>query len=149
MSIFDIFLFKSMKSVFWSFIVIFILFFQNNIQTLNAQQMDNYQGQFITEELRLKVPSDFKKVWLTAEQLTWDPWLSSKEGFLGRQIFWDEEKEEGLILVNWQSRELWKNISIEEVNKIQNEFDNYVKKSLDLNTNPFDLIYEGELVKQV
>ncbi len=149
MSIFDIFLFKSMKSVFWSFIVIFILFFQNNIQTLNAQQMDNYQGQFITEELRLKVPSDFKKVWLTAEQLTWDPWLSSKEGFLGRQIFWDEEKEEGLILVNWQSRELWKNISIEEVNKIQNEFDNYVKKSLNLNTNPFDLIYEGELVKQV
>ena len=111
--------------------------------------MDNYQGQFITEELRLKVPSDFKKVWLTAEQLTWDPWLSSKEGFLGRQIFWDEEKEEGLILVNWQSRELWKNISIEEVNKIQNEFDNYVKKSLNLNTNPFDLIYEGELVKQV
>lgn len=149
MSIFDIFFFKSMKSVFWSFIVIFILFFQNNIQTLNAQQMDNYQGQFITEELRLKVPSDFKKVWLTAEKLTWDPWLSSKEGFLGRQIFWDEEKEEGLILVNWQSRELWKNISIEEVNKIQNEFDNYVKKSLDLNTNPFDLIYEGELVKQV
>ncbi len=149
MSIFDIFLFKSMKSVFWSFIVIFILFFQNNIQTLNAQQMDNYQGQFITEELRLKIPSDFKKVWLTAEQLTWDPWLSSKEGFLGRQIFWDEEKEEGLILVNWQSRELWKNISIEEVNKIQNEFDNYVKKSLNLNTNPFDLIYEGELVKQV
>ena len=149
MSIFDIFLFKSMKSVFWSFIVIFILFFQNNIQTLNAQQMDNYQGQFITEELRLKVPSDFKKVWLTAEKLTWDPWLSSKEGFLGRQIFWDEEKEEGLILVNWQSRELWKNISIEEVNKIQNEFDNYVKKSLNLNTNPFDLIYEGELVKQV
>ena len=149
MSIFDIFLFNSMKSAFLSFIVIFILFFQSNIQNLNAQQMDNYQGQFITEELRLKVPSDFKKVWLTAEQLTWDPWLSSKEGFLGRQIFWDEAKEEGLILVNWQSRELWKSISIEEVNKIQNEFDNYVKKSLDLNTNPFDLIYEGELVKQV
>ena len=149
MSIFDIFLFNSMKSAFLSFIVIFILFFQSNIQNLNAQQMDNYQGQFITEELRLKVPSDFKKVWLTAEQLTWDPWLSSKEGFLGRQIFWDEAKEEGLILVTWQSRELWKSISIEEVNKIQNEFDNYVKKSLDLNTNPFDLIYEGELVKQV
>ena len=149
MSFLDIFLFKIMKSAFWSFIVIFILFFQNNVQTLNAQQMDNYQGQFITEELRLKIPSDFKKVWLTAEQLTWDPWLSSKEGFLGREIFWDEAKEQGLILVHWQSRELWKSISIEEVNKIQNDFDNYVKKSLDLNNNPFDLIYEGELVKQV
>ena len=34
----------------------------------------------------------------------WEPWLSSRDGFLGRQLFWDKEKEEALILVNWKSR---------------------------------------------
>ena len=34
---------------------------------------------------------------------------------------------------------------MEEVNKIQEEFEENVKTSLNLNVNPFKLIYEGEL----
>ena len=37
---------------------------------------------------------------------------------------------------------------MEEVNKIQEEFEENVKTSLNLNVNPFKLIYEGELDKQ-
>ena len=78
--------------------------------------MDNDQSRFVTEELRLKIPSEFKGIWLQAEKEVWDPWLSSQDGFLGRQLFWDKEKEEALILVNWKSKKLWKSIPMSEVN---------------------------------
>jgi uncharacterized protein (TIGR03792 family) len=71
-----------------------------------------------------------------------------QDGFLGRQIFWNKEKEEALILVNWKNKQLWKNISMTEVNNIQKKFEDNVKKTLNTNVNPFVLIYEGELDKQ-
>lgn len=129
-------------------ICLLISIFFINLQIVNAGPMDNYQDGNVTEELRLKIPANLKKVWLVAEKRVWEPWLSRQDGFLGRQIFWDKEKEEALILIKWENRRLWKNISIEEVNEIQQEFDENVKKSLNANTNPFELIHEGELYQQ-
>ena len=129
------------------FLVTFI--FQTKFQIVKALPMENYQSEFITEELRLKVPYDFKEVWLDAEKNIWDPWLTTQDGFLGRQIFWDKQKEEALILVKWKNKKLWKEISMLEVNEIQEKFEEAVKESLNLNVNPFKLIYEGELYKQL
>ena len=129
-------------------ICILVLIFQSDVPNLKALTMDNYQGEMVIEELRLKVPSDVKAVWLNAEKEIWEPWLSSQEGFLGRQLFWDKEKEEALILVNWESKKLWKSISIEEVNLIQEKFEDNIKTSLNVSENPLQLIYEGELNRQ-
>ena len=139
---------KKILSFYLLLICLLGLLFQSNSQILNALPMDTYQGELVTEELRLEIPSNFKEVWLKAEKEVWEPWLSIQDGFLGRQIFWDKEKEEALILVNWKNKKLWKSISMEEVNKIQEEFEENVKTSLKLNVNPFKLIYEGELDKQ-
>jgi len=128
------------------FLVVFI--FQNDFQKLNALNMQPYQDEIVVEELRLKVPSRFKEVWIENEKSIWEPWLSSQKGFLGRQLFWDKEKEEALILVNWQSKKLWKNIPMSEVKVIQEKFEDNVKNSLNVRENPFELIYEGELDKQ-
>ena len=84
-----------------------VLIFQSDIPNFKALTMDNYQGEMVIEELRLKVPADIKAAWLNAEKEIWEPWLSSQDGFLGRQLFWDKEKEEALILVNWKSKKLW------------------------------------------
>ena len=130
------------------FICLIVLIFQSDIPNLKALPMDNYQGEMVTEELRLKVPAFAKAVWLNAEKEVWDPWLSSQDGFLGRQLYWDKEKEEALILVNWKSKKLWKSIPMSEVNINQERFENNVKKALNVSKNPFELIYEGELDKQ-
>jgi len=130
------------------FICLIVLIFQSDIPNLKALPMDNYQGEMVTEELRLKVPAFAKAVWLNAEKEVWNPWLSSQDGFLGRQLYWDKEKEEALILVNWKSKKLWKSIPMSEVNIIQGRFENNVKKALNVSENPFELIYEGELDKQ-
>ena len=68
-------------------ICLLVLIFQSDIPNLDALTMDNYQSEMIIEELRLKVPADLKAAWLDAEKEIWEPWLSSKDGFLGRQLF--------------------------------------------------------------
>ncbi len=140
---------EKIKKLSFLFICLLVFLFQINSPTLKALPMDTtYQPELVTEELRLKIPSEFKKIWLQAEKEVWEPWLSIQDGFLGRQLFWDKEKEEALILVNWENKKLWKSISMNEVNKIQEKFEEKVKISLNTNVNPFELIYEGELVEQ-
>jgi len=142
----------NLRDKFMKFLIFFILFIYfsclTNNQLVFALNMENNQSTLITEELRLKVPLKYKDTWLEAEMNIWDPWLSTQEGFLGRQIFWDKDTEQALILVNWENKKLWKNIPIQEVQKIQEKFEEKVKDSLDLENNPFKLIHEGELYKQ-
>ena len=140
---------KKIQNCFFLLICLIVLLFQSNSQIMNAFAMDKYQSELVTEELRLAIPSQFKEVWLKAEKEVWEPWLSIQDGYLGRKIFWDKEKEEALILVNWKNKRLWKSISIKEVNEIQEKFEENIKTSLNLNANPFKLIYEGELIEQV
>jgi len=129
-------------------ICLVILIFQSDISNLKALTMNNFQSEMVTEELRLKVPADVKAAWLNAEKEIWEPWLSSQDGFLGRQLFWDKEKEEAIKLVNWRSKKLWKSIPMSEVNIVQQNFEDNVKSALNIEKNPFELIYEGELDKQ-
>jgi len=126
-----------------------VLTFQSDLPNLKALPMDNYQGEMVIEELRLKVPAQYKDLWLQAEKKIWEPWLSSQAGFLGRKLFWNKEKEEALILVTWESKKLWKSIPISEVNLVQEKFEDNIKDALNEGENPFELIYEGELDKQI
>ena len=139
---------EKLKNLTSLLICLFVFLIQINSQILNALPMENYQDEIVIEELRLKVPADLKIAWLNAEKEIWDPWLSSQDGFLGRQLFWDKEKEEALILVNWKSKKLWKSIPMSEVNVVQQKFEDNVKAALNVGENPFELIYEGELDKQ-
>ena len=139
---------EKIKKLSFLFICLFIFLFQINSLILNALPMDNFQSEMVIEELRLKVPADVKDAWLNAEKEIWEPWLSSQDGFLGRQLFWDKKNEEALILVTWKSKKLWKSIPMSEVNIIQRKFEDNVKTALNVSENPFELIYEGELDKQ-
>jgi len=145
---FKIYLKRKFQRLCLILICLVVLIFQSDIPNLKALPMDTNQSKIVIEELRLKVPANAKAVWLNAEKEIWDPWLSSQEGFLGRQLFWDKEKEEALILVSWKSKELWKSIPMSEVNLIQGKFEDNVTTALKVSKNPFELIYEGELDKQ-
>ena len=130
------------------FVLLFVfIIFQLNVSNSLALQM-NKLNENIVEELRLSVPLKYKETWLKAEEEVWEPWLSKQDGFLGRQIFYNKKKGEALLLVKWKNRNLWKNISEEEVNKMQKIYEETVTSSLGVDTNPFKFIYEGELFEQ-
>ena len=130
------------------FVLLFVfIIFQLNVSNSLALQM-NKLNENIVEELRLSVPLKYKETWLKAEEEVWEPWLSKQDGFLGRQIFYNQKTGEALLLVKWKNRNLWKNISDEEVNKMQKIYEGTVTSSLGVETNPFQFIYEGELFEQ-
>ena len=127
-------------------LLVFIIF-QLNVSNAFALQM-NKLNENIVEELRLSVPLKYKETWLKAEEEVWEPWLSKQDGFLGRQIFYNKKTGEALLLVKWENRNLWKNISDEEVNKMQKVYEETVTSALGVEINPFEFIYEGELFEQ-
>ena len=107
--------------------------------------------QQVMELLRLSVPADQRDVWMDGERSTWQPWLEEQDGFLGREIFWDAGRAEGLVLVRWASREQWKAITDEEVQRLQGRFDARVKTALGRRSDdasPFPLVEVTELQPQ-
>ena len=142
---------KIFKKAFrWISLVLLVIVasFQYNFASVSALTMINMKDNLIIEELRLRVPFQYKDNWINAEKEVWEPWLANKKGFLGREIFYNKEKEEALVLVKWANKKLWKSISLEEVNKMQIIFEENVKNDLKLDSNPFELIDEGELYVQ-
>mgnify|MGYP001333076023 FL=1 len=129
-------------------LIVLVASFQYNFASVDAATMVNMNDDPIIEELRLRVPSQYKDNWINAEKEVWEPWLANKKGFLGREIFYNKEKEEALVLVKWANKSLWKSISVKEVNEIQSIFEENVKNDLKLESNPFELIDEGELYVQ-
>ena len=137
---------NNLIKMFFALLLILVIFQSNPTNAFDLSMSKTNEK--IIEELRLNVPLDYKGSWLKAEKEVWDPWLSKQEGFLVRKIFYNQKKEEALILVYWQNKELWKNISDEEVNKIQRIYEDNIKSSLGIESNPFEFIYEGELIEQ-
>ena len=108
--------------------------------------------QGVIEQLRLAVPASHRELWLQAEASSWQPWLEQQPGFEGRELFWDPEREEGLLLIRWSSREQWKAIPSEEVQRVQEVFEARVNQALkrDPGSAPlFPLLAEGELQAQL
>ena len=138
---------KAFRWISLAFLVI-VTSFQYNFASASALTMVNMKDDLIIEELRLRVPSQYKDNWINAEKEVWEPWLANKKGFLGREIFYNKEKEEALVLVKWANKSLWKSNSVKEVNEIQSIFEENVKNDLKLDRNPFELIDEGELYVQ-
>ena len=101
----------------------------------------------VVEHLRVSVPAEARQAWLEAERNSWEPWLAQQEGFLGRDLFWDAEREEGTLLIRWASREQWKRISEAEVEEVQERFEQLARRATGAEAgNPFPLVFEGELV---
>ena len=105
----------------------------------------------VIEQLRLRVPEPHRELWLQAEASSWQPWLEQQQGFLGRDLFWDPQREEGLLLIRWTSREQWKAIPQAEVLRVQARFEAEVNQALNRPAEApplFPLLEEGELLVQ-
>jgi len=105
----------------------------------------------VIEQLRLRVPEPHRELWLQAEASSWQPWLEQQQGFLERDLFWDPQREEGLLLIRWTSREQWKAIPQVEVLRVQARFEAEVNQALNRPADApplFPLLAEGELLAQ-
>jgi len=84
----------------------------------------------VVEQLRVKVPAGARAAWLQAEQEGWGAWLQRQEGFLGRELLWDGERQEGLLLIRWRSRGHWLAIPASEMEAVQHRFETAAHRAL-------------------
>ena len=142
---------KKLIEKIFRFLFIIVICFSTifgNMKSIQAESLFkvNFPNGSIVEQLKLDVPKKFKHAWLKAEQGSWEPWLLKQDGFLGRQLFWDPKVEEATLLIGWESRAVWKNISQTEINLVQQDFEKIARKEIGKTSgNPFPLIFEGEL----
>lgn len=101
----------------------------------------------VVEHLRLKVPAAARDAWLEAERLSWEPWLQGRPGFMGRELLWDPERQEGVLLIRWRTRQAWKTIPQAEIDSVQERFDRIARDLLHSDAaSPFPLLHGGELL---
>lgn len=101
----------------------------------------------VVEHLRLQVPAEARQAWLIAERECWDPWLRQQSGFLGRDLYWDAEREEGVLLIRWATQQAWDAIPTAEIDAVQRRFEARARGLLsgDERSNPFPLLESGSL----
>jgi uncharacterized protein (TIGR03792 family) len=103
----------------------------------------------VVEYLRLKVPAAERQAWLLAEQQSWGPWLAEQDGFLGRDLYWDPSREQGVLLIRWRDQEAWFGIPSQELDAVQERFEAAARQATGSATgNPFPLVAEGKLLPQ-
>ena len=136
--------------LFVSLFFVCILSLSNTQVALAANSSElNDSNQTIIEYLRLRVPHKDRNAWLIAEQKSWEPWLKEQKGFLGRQLLWDAEREEAILLISWASRSDWKTIPQEEIDHVQKTFEEIATDLTGKNgINPFPIKSQGELFPQ-
>jgi uncharacterized protein (TIGR03792 family) len=119
-----------------------------------AQAVSDQPRRPVVEHLRVKVPAGAREAWLQAEEESWGPWLRRQDGFLGRDLLWDAEREEGLLLIRWRSRRQWLAIPASEIDAVQVRFEAAARRALSSDpgaraaggdANPFPLVHAGEL----
>ncbi len=96
------------QNIFFSLLLLLcgLLFFCIKAPIVNASLMDNYikQDSAVVEIIRLRVSSEDRSAWLVAEEQSWEPWLEKKDGFIDRQLLWDQKQEEATLLIGWEDR---------------------------------------------
>ena len=103
----------------------------------------------VVEYLRVKVPASARRAWLEAERASWGPWLAEQEGFLGRDLYWDAGREEGVLLIRWRRPEDWFSIPAGQLEAVQERFEVVARRASGLQSgNPFPLVAEGKLLPE-
>ncbi len=77
----------------------------------------------IIEWLGFAIKPQLRGEFLVQDQKIWTPVLANVDGFLGKEIWLDPARNDRVyVIVRWQSREQWKAISPEILEKTEQQF---------------------------
>jgi uncharacterized protein (TIGR03792 family) len=65
----------------------------------------------VIEWLRFKVPHEKWEAFMQRDEEVWTAGLRSLPGFLGKETWVDPVENEVVMLIRWESKELWKSVS--------------------------------------
>jgi uncharacterized protein (TIGR03792 family) len=74
---------------------------------------ENIDGEKVVEQLSFEVERELLSAWIAREARAWDAFLSGQPGFLGKEVWVEEERADGTaatvhVVVWWASQSQWK-----------------------------------------
>jgi uncharacterized protein (TIGR03792 family) len=93
----------------------------------------------VIEWLKIKVKPELRDKYIQLDDKIWTPALKKNPGFLGKETWLSPQQlDEVVLVIRWETREAWKSVPPEEVQKIQAEFDR------NLSPQDYDMVEEKE-----
>ena len=92
------------------------------------QPLDPAAG--VVEVLQMPVRAEQRQCWLDAEASQWEPWLEQQDGYRGRELLWDPEREQAVVLVGWQSQQQWDAIPASSISSTEEAFNAQLRDCL-------------------
>ena len=84
----------------------------------------------VVEVLQMPVRSQQRQCWLEAEANQWEPWLEQQDGYRGRDLLWDPERQQAVVLVGWQSQQQWDAIPASSIGSTEEAFNAQLRDCL-------------------
>ena len=84
----------------------------------------------VVEVLQMPVSSHQRQCWLEAEAGQWEPWLEQQDGYRGRELLWDPERQQAVVLVGWQSQQQWDAIPASSIGSTEEAFNAQLRQCL-------------------
>ncbi|MEB3240956.1 MAG: TIGR03792 family protein [Synechococcus sp.] len=84
----------------------------------------------VVEVLQMPVNSQQRQCWLEAEAGQWEPWLEQQDGYRGRDLLWDPERQQAVVLVGWQSQQQWDAIPASSIGSTEEAFNAQLRDCL-------------------
>lgn len=83
----------------------------------------------VIEWLKFDVNSDSREEFIQQDEKIWTAALSNYPGFLGKEV-WIEPNAPAKVIftIRWQTRELWKSISLEDLVEVEKKFSAVMKE---------------------
>ncbi|MEK9631791.1 MAG: TIGR03792 family protein, partial [Synechococcus sp.] len=76
----------------------------------------------VVEVLQMPVSAGQRQCWRQAEEAHWEPWLEQQDGYRGRELLWDPERQQAVVLVGWQSQQQWDAIPASSIGSTEEAF---------------------------
>ena len=84
----------------------------------------------VVEVLQMPVSKAQRRCWLEAEAGQWEPWLEQQDGYRGRDLLWDPERQQAVVLVGWQSQQQWDAIPASSIGSTEEAFNAQLRDCL-------------------
>ncbi|AMW30029.1 MULTISPECIES: TIGR03792 family protein [Oscillatoriales] len=72
----------------------------------------------VIEWLRFKVPPTLWEAFIQKDEQVWTEGLKQFPGFIGKETWVDPKLEEVILVIRWETREQWKSIPTEALEKL-------------------------------
>jgi len=74
----------------------------------------------VIEWLKFQVAPELREAFIQKDEEVWTTGVEKIAGYLGKEVWIDPERDEVIIIIRWESMEIWKSIPKSEIERLDN-----------------------------